>query len=81
MEFKELTDLITIRQYVVNTMGNSTFDRSTVHEMNNTLLLLDKKIISILKGSDFKEYIGYADVRKVIEEAARITNIKSGLQK
>lgn len=81
MELKELTDLISIRQYIVSSMGNPVFDRQTVTEMNNILLLIDKKIVSILKGSEFKEYIGYADVRKAIEDAARITNIKSGLKR
>lgn len=81
MNFKELTDLISIRQYVVDSTGNSTIDRKTVNELNGILILLDKKIISILTGTEFKDYIGYSDVRKAIEEVARITNIKSGLKK
>jgi hypothetical protein len=81
MNLKELTDLIAIRQYVVNATANPAIDRATVTHMNNTLLLLDKKIIGLLQSEAFKEYINYADVRKAIEDVARITNIKSGLPK
>jgi hypothetical protein len=81
MELKELTDLINVRNYVVNATGNPAIDRQTVNELNGILLLIDKKIITILKSIEFKEYIGYADVRKAIEEAAKITNIKSGIKR
>lgn len=81
MDLTELVDLITVRQYVVNSTANSTLDRATVHVMNNTLLLLDRKIVSLLQGEEFREYINYSDARKVIEETANITNIKSGLQR
>lgn len=81
MDFKELTDLIQIRQYVVNATANPAIDRATVSAMNGTLLLLDKKIIEILTGTQFREYIGYGNLRQVIEEAARITNIKSGIKR
>ena len=49
--------------------------------MNGALLMLDKKIMDLLQSNDFKEYIEYKDVRKAIEEAANINNIKSGLQR
>lgn len=81
MDLRELVDLITIRQYVVNSTGNGAIDRATVNVMNGMLILIDKKIMSLLQGDEFKEYINYADVRKAIEEVARITNIKSGLKK
>lgn len=81
MDLKELTDLIDIRQYVVNSTANPTIDRETVNYMNGLLIMLDKKIIGLLKSDDFKDYVNYKDVRKAIEEAARITNIKSGLKR
>lgn len=81
MDLKEIVDLIAIRDYVVNSSSNPTVDRATVRELNGILLLLDKKIIEILKEQPFKEYIGYADVKSVIETAAKLTNIKSGLKK
>lgn len=79
MNVDEITNLITIRQYVVNSTGNPAIDRATVTYMNNILILLDKKIIGLLQSDEFREYVNYADVRKAVEEVARITNIKSGL--
>lgn len=81
MDLKEITDLITIRQYVVNSTGNPAIDRATVNVMNGMLILIDNKIMKLLQADDFKSYIEYQDVRKAIEDVARITNIKSGLKK
>jgi len=81
MNLKELTDLMDVRQYVVNSTANPTIDRETVKYMNGLLIMLDNKIIGILKSDEFKEYVNYKDVRKAIEDVARITNIKSGLKK
>lgn len=81
MNLKELVDLITIRQYVVNSTGNASIDRSTVNYMNGALLMIDKKIVGLLQSDDFKKYIDYKDVRKAIEEVANNNNIKSGLQR
>lgn len=80
-DFDEITNLIQIRQYLSNTMGNPVLDKKTVNEMNNILLLMDKKIVDLLQSKQFKEYIGYNDVRKVVEEAARTTNIRYGMKK
>jgi hypothetical protein len=81
MDLQELLDLIAIRSYVVNSVANPIFERAIVRDLDGILILLDKKIAGILTGKDFKEYIGFADVRKAIEEVARTTNIKSGLHK
>jgi hypothetical protein len=81
MDLTEINNLIMIRQYVVNSTSNPSIDRATVSVMNGMLILIDNKILKLLQGDDFKEYIGYKDVRRAIEEVARITNIKSGLKK
>lgn len=81
MDLKELVDLITIRQYVVNSTANAAIDRSVVNYMNGALLMIDKKILTILQSDDFREYIDYKNVRKAIEDVANINNIKSGLQR
>lgn len=81
MDLKEITDLITIRQYVVNSTGNPAINRETVSYMNGVLILVDKKIVDLLKGQEFKEYIDYQNVRQAIEDVVKITNIKSGLKK
>jgi hypothetical protein len=81
MDLKEITDLIAIRQYVVNSTGNPAINRETVSYMNGVLILVDKKIVDLLKGQEFKEYIDYQNVRQAIEDVVKITNIKSGLKK
>jgi hypothetical protein len=81
MDLLEITNLINIRQYVVNSMSNPAIDRATVNTLNGMLILLDNKIISLLQSDDFKEYICYKDVRKAIEEVARLTNIRSGIKR
>lgn len=79
MDFEELLALIKIREYVVNSRANPSVERKLIGELDGILLLLDKKIISILTGPDFKDYIGYKDVQAAKEAAARITNIYSGI--
>ena len=79
MDLKELTDLIDIRQYVVNNVALPTIDRKIVNELNGILLLLDQKIIGLLTSPDFKEYIGYHNVEEAKKAAAQITNIYSGI--
>lgn len=81
MDLKELNDLIVIRQYVVNSTGNPTIDKATVRYMDGLLLMIDKKIITILSSDQFKEYISYKDVKQAIQDVAKITNIKSGMVK
>ena len=68
MEFQELLDLIAIRGYVVNSVANPIFDRATVKELDGLLILLDKKIASILVSKEFKEYIGFSGLSKSIQE-------------
>jgi hypothetical protein len=80
MDFQELLHLIEIRKYVVNSIALPSIERKTVNELNGILLLLDKKIIGFLTSPDFKDYIGYQDVQKAKEAAARITNIYSGIE-
>lgn len=76
---KEMNYLINIRKYLTDTMGNPVLDRKVVKEMSHTLLLVDKKIVGILQHSDFKNYIGFENVKDVVREAIKNTNIKSGL--
>lgn len=81
MDLTEINNLIGVRNYVVNAMSNPAIDRATVNTLNGMLILIDNKIISLLQHDSFKEYIGYKDVRKAIEEVARITNIRSGIKR
>jgi len=80
IDFEEINHLINLRQYVANSIGNPTIDRPTVNYMNGLMILLDKKIIELLKSKEFKKYINYHDVKKAIIDVAQITNIRSGLK-
>lgn len=80
MELKELTDLIAIRQYVINSSGISTISKKSINELSSVLLLLDSKIIGIITCSEFKDYIGYQNVEEAKLAAARINNIYSGIE-
>ncbi len=80
MDFEELLALIKIRDYVINNVALPTIDRKTVNELNGILLLLDQRIIGILTGPDFKDYIGYKNVEEAKRNAAQITNIYSGIE-
>ena len=75
MDLSELTSLIKIKEYVANSVGISAIDRKTVNELNGILLLLDKKIIEIITGDEFKEYVDYAHVQEAKVAAVKITNI------
>lgn len=77
--FEEISNLINIRNYIVVSINNSSVDRKTVTELNGTLLLLDKQIVKMLTDKKFKEFVGYQDVNKAIQEVRNLTNIKSGL--
>lgn len=80
MDLKELTDLISVREYVHSSIANPSIDRKTVSFLNGLLIMVDKKIIGILSDTQFKEYVSYQDVKKAIQEVANITNIKSGIR-
>jgi hypothetical protein len=80
MELKELSELIKIREYVANSVATSTIERKTITELNNLLLLIDKKIITLLLGDEFKEYVDYKNVQEAKEAAVRITNIYAGIE-
>jgi len=75
MDLSELTALIKIKEYVATSVGIMAIDRKTVSELNGILLLLDKKIIEIITGEEFKEYIDYKNVQEAKLAAVKITNI------
>lgn len=77
---KELTDLIAIRTYVGNSIGLSAVKKETIRELDGILLLLDQKIIDILIGKEFKEFIGYENVQATKINAQKITNIYTGIE-
>lgn len=80
MNLEEVGQLINIRNYIYNSINNHAIERSVVNELNGMLILIDKKIVNLLCGEAFKDYIDYKDVKKAIQEVAVRNNIKSGLK-
>ena len=80
MDISEISNLIAIRTYVVQSVNNYSLQKSVVSEMSAMIILLDKLIIEKLMSQDFKKLINFADKDKAVAEVAKITNIKSGLK-
>lgn len=77
----ELSSLVTVRDYAYTVINNSNFNRADVNDLTAILILLDKKILDVMRSQDFKEYIGFDDSKKIIQEMVQKNNIKSGLAK
>ena len=80
MNTQEITNLINIRDYICNAVNNFSIDNKVARELNGMLILVDKKIVALLMGTEFKDYISYANVKEAIQEVAIRNNIKSGLK-
>lgn len=80
MDISEISNLISIRMYVVQSVNNYSIARDVVSELNAMVILLDKLIVEKLMSPDFKKLINYADKDKAVAEVAKLTNIKSGLK-
>jgi hypothetical protein len=79
MNLQEITNLIQVRNYIMNAITISTIDRKTVNELSNMLILTDKKLITLLQSSDFKDYIEYQNAKQALSDVVKMNNIKSSL--
>jgi hypothetical protein len=80
MDLQEITSLITIRNHVVNSINNYALTRDTVSKLNEMLILLDRRIVDKLLDQDFKDFLGFEDAKKFVQEARENNNIRSGLK-
>lgn len=74
MDLKELSDLITIRNYVLVSVDDFAIDKETSRYMGDLKLMLDQKIIELLKDEKFKDYVGYDGLTEVKQERAKTQN-------
>jgi len=74
MDMKELSDLIATRNYVLLAIDNFSIDKETSRYMSDLRVILDKKIIDLLKGDEFKSYVGYEKLAEVKREMAETNN-------
>lgn len=80
MDLTELINLMKVREYLLIASNNGAFDKPTIHYLSNTLLLVDKKIVELLKGDEFKEYVNFKDVKKAIQEVVNLNDIQSTIR-
>jgi hypothetical protein len=80
MDFTEIINLIKIREYVANATALPAIERKTVTQLNDYLLLIDKKLIGMLQTTKFKEYININDLQATKQNAVKITNIYTDIK-
>lgn len=74
MKLSEIVNLIKIKEYVSDAVGLFSIEKQTIRELNDTLILIDKKIIELVTSKEFKEYIDYDHVKEAKQEVLRISN-------
>lgn len=85
MKLQEISNLIQIRNYVSSAINNFSIDKKVIKELNNTLILLDRRITEELVSDVFKEHIGFDPVgnpnqiREVITNAIMVNDIKKNM--
>jgi len=85
MKPQEIANLIQIRNYVYTAINNFSIDKKVIKELNNTLILLDRRITDELVSDNFKEYIGFDpnntdQMKTVINDAIRTNDIRKDMK-
>jgi hypothetical protein len=80
MKTNEIVDLIQIRNYVANSINNHSIKRESVNQLNTTLILLDKMLVSELTGDNFKQKINFENAESAVREVMQTTNIKYNMK-
>ncbi len=57
MDLRQINDLIAIKQYAVIMMNSMTVERSMLKFLSSIVQPLDAKIVELLSGSDFQNYL------------------------
>ena len=73
-----VAQLIQIQGYVANAINNFALNKATAKELNNTLLMLNNKIVAHVLSDEFKDLIEFENVDEAIKEAMANNNIKTG---
>ena len=80
MNLSDITQLIEIRNYVVNAVNNFTLPKDSSNQLNKMLVMLDRRIVERLLSEDFKNLLGYEDLDKIMAEVIKNNNIKLGMK-
>jgi hypothetical protein len=81
MDLSEISNLIQIRSYMAQAIQNYGIKKEVVSEINDMILMVDKLIIEKLTSPQFKEKIGFANLKEVKDDIIKRSNIKSSLPK
>ncbi len=76
----ETNKLISIREYIYQTVNNPALTRAELNDLQDILGALDKKIIEVLRSSEFKDFIGFKSTRVAIAKETAANNIKSSIK-
>lgn len=80
MTIADIAHLTQIRTYLVNAINNFNVPKTNIKQLNETLILLDKKLVEYLLDDQFKSLIEFDNLETVMREATINNNIKSGLK-
>ena len=80
MKSADISNLISIRNYVRAAVDNFSIDKETVKNLNSMVILIDKKIVSELMSDEFKDFIGFSGAKEAVKEAASINNIRKDMK-
>ena len=71
-EIQEIACLISIKQYVTNMAGSFSIDKKELKDLHTIELLLDKKVVALLLGQKFKDYVNFEQAEAAKAEARRL---------
>lgn len=80
MDLNIISQLISIRTYITMAVNNYSLHRDTVKQFNDMLVVIDRRLVESLLSNEFKDTIGFSDVKTLVAEARKINDIKSGLR-
>lgn len=80
MKLAEISQLIEVRNYVVNAVNNFNLIREDGREMQKMLILLDKLIVKELLSPEFKKIVEYSKVEEAMAEVVNNNNIKKDMK-
>ena len=71
-EIQEIACLINIKQYVTNMAESFSIDKKSLKDLDTIKLLIDKKLVNLLLGQKFKEFVGFEHAEAARAEARRL---------
>lgn len=74
MDVKEIQALIDVRDYINIMINNYNREKSELVDLRAMIILIDNKIVGMLLGDEFKEYINFSDAKRAVAKAAEVNS-------